>query len=72
MTDEQIIQIASSYLRELWSGDIGDAVWQPLEEDALLKFARVIYTEGFKVGYDEGWESSNVSTKMNTWSSDDD
>ena len=72
MTDEQIIQIASSYLRELWSGDIGDSVWQPLEEDALLNFARVIYTEGFKVGYDEGWESSNVSTQMNTWSSDDD
>jgi hypothetical protein len=37
-----------------------------------LKFSALIYTEGFKVGYDEGWESSNVSTKMNTWSSDDD
>jgi hypothetical protein len=49
MTDEQIMQIASSYLRELWSGDIGDAVWQPLEEDALLKFARVIIKEHEKI-----------------------
>ena len=42
MTNEEIVQIASSYLRELWSGDIGDVVWQPLEEDALLKFAQEI------------------------------
>ena len=47
MTDEQIMQIASSYLRELWAGDIGDAVWQPLEEDALLKFA-LKYKENLK------------------------
>ena len=46
MTNEQIMQIASSYLRELWSGDIGDVVWQPLEEDALLKFSRVMYNKG--------------------------
>ena len=46
MTDEEIMQIASSYLRELWSGDIGDVVWQPLEEDALLKFSRVMYNKG--------------------------
>ena len=46
MTNEEIVQIASSYLRELWSGDIGDVVWQPLEEDALLKFARVMYNKG--------------------------
>jgi hypothetical protein len=47
MTDEQIMQIASSYLRELWAGDIGDAVWQPLEEDALLKFAREMLSAGY-------------------------
>ena len=46
MTDEEIMQIASSYLRELWSGDIGDVVWQPLEEDALLKSARAVYNKG--------------------------
>ena len=46
MTNEEIVQIASTYLRELWSGDIGDVVWQPLEEDALLKFARAVYNKG--------------------------
>jgi len=64
MTDEQILELAEKYFdyQGGWVADTKD----------FLKFARVIYTEGFKVGYDEGWESSNVSTKMNTWSSDDD
>ena len=56
MTNEQIMQIASSYLRELWSGDIGDVVWQPLKEDALLKFALAIHEDGYNKGYDRGCE----------------
>ncbi len=53
MTDQQILEIASSYLRELYSGDVGDVVWQPLQEDALLNFARAIY----EMGNENGWES---------------
>jgi len=60
MTDEEILELASSYLRELYSGDVGDVVWQPLQEDALLNFARELYNasynKGFKVGHDAGWE----------------
>ena len=60
MTDKQIFEVASKYLRYFDDG------WRGTEYSGepqdLLKFARVIYTEGFKVGYDEGWESSNVST----------
>ena len=70
MTNKEILELAKSCEIENWTRDKGEC-WECLEEQ-LLKFARVIYTEGFKVGYDEGWESSNVSTKMNTWSSDDD
>lgn len=73
MTDEQILQMIKEYFTEEWCEEDGYG-WTEFagKPDAFLKFARVIYTEGFKVGYDEGWESSNVSTKMNTWSSDDD
>ena len=68
MTNKEILKLA---MKVGFSYDEDDETWFCFEEQ-LLKFARVIYTEGFKVGYDEGWESSNVSTKMNTWSSDDD
>ena len=73
MTDEQIIELVKEHFVEEEVDDDGYC-WVEFagKPDAFLKFARVIYTEGFKVGYDEGWESNNVSTKMNTWSSDDD
>ena len=74
MTDEEILEIASNYLH--YDVDGNKAYEWRGEPHELLKFARALYAEGFKVGveygYDEGWESSNVSTKMNTWSSDDD
>jgi len=74
MTDEQILELASKHLRYFDDGWRGTE-YSGKPED-LLKFARALWAEGFKVGveygYDEGWESSNVSTKMNTWSSDDD
>ena len=73
MTDEQILELAKNC--GFNSGNAGATYWECWERQ-LLKFARALYAEGFKVGveygYDEGWESSNVSTKMNTWSSDDD
>ena len=72
MTDEQILQLVKEYFKEGGIRDDGSCSEYYGNFDAFVKFARVIYTEGFKVGYDEGWESSNVSTKMNTWSSDDD
>jgi hypothetical protein len=66
MTDEQILKLAKTCGFDEFPDNITSTKKQ------LLKFSALIYTEGFKVGYDEGWESSNVSTKMNTWSSDDD
>jgi hypothetical protein len=62
ITDEQILQIASSYLRELYSGDVGDVVWQPLREDALLNFARAIY----EMGNENGWESREEAEYFNS------
>jgi hypothetical protein len=74
MTNKEILKLAKSCGFDDIMGEKPDETfgiyWECWEEQ-LLKFAALIYTEGFKVGYDEGWESSNVSTKMNTWSSDD-
>ena len=70
MTNEEILKLAKTCGFDSTTYDNG--VCYECWEEQLLKFSALIYTEGFKVGYDEGWESSNVSTKMNTWSSDDD
>ena len=73
MTDEQILKLAKTCGFGTYTNDDGTpSDYFDCYAEQLLKFAALIYTEGFKVGYDEGWESSNVSTKMNTWSSDDD
>ena len=70
MTDEQILKLVKEHFEEDWDENDG---WEYSGNfDAFVKFARALYEEGFKVGYDEGWENSNVSTEMNTWSSDDD
>jgi hypothetical protein len=62
ITEEQILELASSYLRELYSGDVGDVVWQPLQEDALLKFAQrvseIAYDKGRCDGYSTGYDDS--------------
>ena len=71
MTNEQILKLAKTCGFDSLSGKLTTNTYWKCEQEQLLKFAALIYTEGFKVGYDEGWESSNVSTKMNTWSSDD-
>ena len=75
MTNEQILKLAGRIFSKTWEHSMieecEDEWFYKAGESKLLKFAALIYTEGFKVGYDEGWESSNVSTKMNTWSSDD-
>ena len=77
MTDEQILELVKEHFIE-WEADEDGYCWVEFagKPDAFVKFAREFWAEGFKVGveygYDEGWESNNVSTKMNTWSSDDD
>ena len=70
LSNDDILILAKSCGFDNLTYENGD-YWECWKEQ-LLKFAALIYTEGFKVGYDEGWESSNVSTEMNTWSSDDD
>ncbi len=80
MTDEQVFELIRKYLPENLSykqdGGLLDSCKIEGTLGDVLDFVRALYAEGFKVGveygYDEGWESSNVSTKMNTWSSDDD
>ncbi len=64
ITDEQILEIASSYLRELYSGDVGDVVWQPLREDALLKFAQRVAEIEYERGYDDGCYRATNSTGL--------
>jgi hypothetical protein len=61
ITEEQILEIASSYLRELYSGDVGDVVWQPLQEDALLKFAQRVAEIEYERGYTDGWDREKYS-----------
>jgi hypothetical protein len=58
ITEEQILELASSYLRELYSGDVGDVVWQPLQEDALLKFAQRVSEIAYSIGYDDSFYDS--------------
>lgn len=69
MTDEQILQMVKEHFEEDWDENDG---WEYSGNfDTFMKFARELWAEGFKVGveygYDEGWESSNVNTEMNTW-----
>ena len=68
MTDEQILKLAEQHFSFIT--EYTATGWIADTED-LLKFARALWAEGFKVGveygYDEGWESSNVNTEMNTW-----
>ena len=68
MTNEQILKLANTCGADRHISKITNDIYWECDEEDLLKFAALIYTEGFKVGYDEGWERSNVSTK---WSSDD-
>ena len=75
MTEEEILQLAENHLIFEKHND----VWKT-DTLQLLKFALLInekgYNRGYKEGYGEGrydgYESAKVSTKMNTWSSDDD
>ena len=59
MTDAQILKLAKSCGFDTFVGEKDDGTqsdyWECWERQ-LLKFAALIYTEGFKVGYDEGWE----------------
>jgi hypothetical protein len=76
MTDEQVFELIRKYLPKNLAYRQDGGLLDPCKIEGtlgdVLDFVKAIYTEGFKVGYDEGWESANVSTKMNTWSSDDD
>ena len=54
MTNKEILELAKSCGFDSFTGEKGD-YWECWERQ-LLKFAALIYTEGFKVGYDEGWE----------------
>ena len=72
MTNEQILKLAKSCGIEHWSRNKGEC-WECLE-DEFLKFSQKMYIKGYikgkDEGYEEGWKSCDVSTKMNTWSSD--
>lgn len=57
MTDEKILKLAKTC--GIFETD--SYYWECWEEQ-LLKFARAIREDG----YNEGWESSNVSTEMNS------
>jgi len=54
MTDEQILELASQYLRyfeDSWRG----TEWSGTPEQ-LLKFARELYNEGYVDGYNKGYD----------------
>jgi hypothetical protein len=72
MTNEQILELAETCGFDSFTGEI-ENFWECWEEQ-LLKFAQKMYIKGYikgkDEGYEEGWKSCDVSTKMNTWSSD--
>jgi hypothetical protein len=75
MTNPEILELAKTCGFDDMIGerdDETDGVYYECWEDQLLKFALAIHEDGYNKGYDEGWRSSDVSTEMNTWSSDDD
>jgi hypothetical protein len=57
MTDSQIIKIASQHLTAGTHTDTGwiDTPEWSSDEKNLLRFARVIYSEGLRDGYDDGY-----------------
>jgi hypothetical protein len=68
MTNEQILELAKTCGFGTYTDDDGTpSDYFDCYAEQLLKFARAIREDG----YNEGWESSNVSTEMNTWSCDD-
>ena len=67
MTDAQILELVQEQFEVGGIRDDGSCSEYYGNFDAFLKFARAIREDG----YNEGWESSNVSTEMNTWSCDD-
>lgn len=72
MTDEQILELVKKHFKVGGLRDDGSSSEYYGTPDAFLKFALAIHEDAYNKGYDEGWESSKVSTEMNTWSSDDD
>ena len=63
MTDEQqILKLVQEHFEVGGIRDDGSCSEYYGNFDAFLKFARAIREDG----YNEGWESGNVSTKMNS------
>lgn len=55
MTDEQILELASEYFVVLNPFGGFDFKEYATREDGILKFARVIYGQGLRDGYDDGY-----------------
>jgi len=70
MTDEQILKLAKICGFDEFPDDI------TATKEQLLKFSQKMYIKGYNngkdEGYEEGWKSCDVSTKMNTMEFDDD
>ena len=62
MTDAQILELVQEHFEVGGIRDDGSCSEYYGNFDAFLKFARAIREDG----YNEGWESGNVSTKMNS------
>lgn len=70
MTDEEILELAKTsgfdgFQRRKYDGksDYGMR-WECWEEN-LIKFARIIHTEGFREGIDEGYEIGKSASYRN-------
>jgi hypothetical protein len=75
MTNEQILELAKTCGFGTYTDDDGTpSDYFDCYAEQLLKFAQKMYIKGYikgkDEGYEEGWKSCDVSTKMNTWSSD--
>ena len=62
MTDAQILELVQEHFEVGGIRDDGSCSEYYGNFDAFLEFARAIREDG----YNEGWESGNVSTKMNS------
>ena len=65
MTEEQILKLAETCGFDRHISKITNDIYWECDEIDLLKFARLIHTEGFREGIDEGHEIGKSASYRN-------
>jgi len=68
MTNEQILELAKTCGFGTYTDDDGTpSDYFDCYAEQLLKFALLIHENGYNKGYNECYDSSTMSSKMNMW-----